>query len=502
MAINLDRACGTLNKTALHVAEHLWSPLVKSLADAAEELSYARETSFVLMPMNPVRVLIALSGGRDSMTLLDLMARFFYREHQCLVSRLRAVYVHHGLSDNADAWEVHCERETRKRGVPFEAIHVNVDRSQGGVEAAARLARYRALEASAIEHGDDIVLTAHHEDDRLETFLLQLLRGAGPDGLAAFPETRQLRLPGSPGVDGAKPLLLLRPWRNIPRSTINEYAKSAKLTWVEDESNDDKTYARNRIRHDVMPLLGKIDTRFRAKAGRSMGLTQELVEGIHSVAEEDLARVTVENRPHTISVSGFLKLSPVRQKWCLRVLCQKAGAQLPSEAKLEDTLRQIMETNNDTSLCVSLDGHELRRWGDWLLIRKEGEWMSPAPQSLYITNPSVIPLPEWKGELQVTIAAPDEWGIPLSLIQSSAMKVQARQGGEKFKRSSKRPTKSLKDWFAEADIPSFERDQYPLFWLGDALLLVGGIGMNAMHTELATEGGETLVKLNFARQNN
>lgn len=497
MSVNIDLACGALNKTAQRLAGELWTPLVESLTDAAESLASTHGTDFALSPMNPIRVVIALSGGRDSMAMLDLMARFFYGDHQYLVSRLRVIYVHHGLSESASAWEVHCERESRKRGLPFECIHVTVDKKQGGVEAAARLVRYRALEKSALEHGDDIVLTAHHEDDRLETFLLQLLRGAGPDGLAAFPETRQLRLPGSPRLGNERALLLLRPWANISRGLINQYAEAAKLLWVEDESNTDQTYARNRIRHEVMPLMGKHESFSHFKAGRSMCLTQDLVEGIHSVAQEDLAGVLVEDRPNTISIPKLLKLSRVRQKWCLRMLCQNSGALVPSQAKLEDTLRQIRETDRDTALCVSLDGQELRRWGDYLMVRSESAWTPPAEQLLYITHPAVIPLPEWNGELRVKLAAPEELGVPLSLMQEKPVLVKGRVGGEKVKLSVKRPTKALKEWFAEKGIPSFDRDRYPLLWIEGNLIFVGALGMNALCGKVASEEGEPLLNITF-----
>ncbi len=479
MPLDIDLALGALNKTALRLSEQLMAPLVRSLNAAAEELAAARQTAFVLMPMNPVRVVIALSGGRDSMSMLDLMARFFYRHRQFLVSRLRVVYIHHGLSPNADAWQQHCERESRRRGLPFEAIRVHVDAREGGVEAAARTARYRALEETASCNGDDIILTAHHEDDKLETFLLQLLRGAGPDGLAGFPETRQLRLPGDAMTFAGRPVLLLRPWKNVSRTLITEYARSAKLTWVEDESNEDVTYDRNRLRHEVMPLLTQMNERFRAGASRSMKLTQDLVEGMRSVAAEDLARVQISSRPNTISVSRFLGLSCVRQKWCLRALCQSAGAVMPSQARLEDAIRQIRETGTDSDMLIELDAHELRRWADWLCVRERSTFRVPAPQTVYVTNPCVIPLPEWKGELHVIACRPGEWGIAIDRVRLEPLILQGRSGGERLKIAPNRPAKPLKDLFSEKGIPTFERDHsFTLRTRTGELLYVSRLGMN------------------------
>ncbi len=501
MSIDIDLAIGALNKAASRLSEQLTAPLVKSLTMAADELSYSRSKNFVLMPMNPVRVVLALSGGRDSMSMLDVVSRFFYRPRQCLVSRLRVIYVHHGLSPNADAWALHCERESRKRGIPFELIRVKVNAKEGGVEAAARAARYRALEESALQHGDDVVLTAHHEDDRLETFLLQLLRGAGPDGLAAFPETRRLRLPGDSLMPAERPILLLRPWRQIPRTTITAYATAAKLIWVEDESNLDVAYDRNRIRHEVMPKLTAMTGAFRAKANQSMLGLEELVEALHSVSAMDLERIRVPEHAHTISVTELKRLSEVRQRWCIRALCQKAGAVPPSEAKLADALRQIHETSTDSDLTVALGAHEIRRWGDWLLVQKADRWSMPVAQQIYITHESVIPLPEWGGEIHVQPAELGEPALCLESIQSEPLWLKGREGGEKMKVKLNRPTKSLKDLYAERKIPSFLRDRYPLLWSQDGkLLFVAGLGMNVNHTEIAKPDELHYVKLKFLPQ--
>ena len=136
-----------------------------------------------------------------------------------------------------------------------------------GVEAAAREVRYRALARFAREEAYDVVLTAHHEDDRIETFLMQWMRGAGPEGLAAFPQTRELVIPGLSASRNAPPLLLVRPWSGVLRADIDRYARSVKLSYVEDESNRSPKYLRNRIRREVVPLLDKIRPGLQAGRG-------------------------------------------------------------------------------------------------------------------------------------------------------------------------------------------------------------------------------------------
>src|SRR4029453_14715220 len=150
---------------------------------------------------------LGYSGGRDSTALLALMTKLAARRGSPLAEVI-AVHVHHGLSQRADEWLAHCEREAKALGAQFVGRHVSVRRSGRGIEAAARDARYKALTEVAVEHGARVVCSAHHRDDRLETFLIQWLRGAGVEGLAAFPNAREF----APGE-----LLLVRPFIEVAR---------------------------------------------------------------------------------------------------------------------------------------------------------------------------------------------------------------------------------------------------------------------------------------------
>jgi len=161
-----------------------------------------------------------------------------------------ALHVHHGLSANADAWLDHagslCSRWAR-RGVPVELVTTRLaDRPAQGqsIEAWARRSRYRALREMALARGVDLVLLAHHRRDQAETFLLQALRGGGVAALSAMP-----KIVRRDGVTWA------RPWIEQPRQAIEAYARRHRLRWIEDESNDDDRFARNRLRRHVWPAL-------------------------------------------------------------------------------------------------------------------------------------------------------------------------------------------------------------------------------------------------------
>ena len=152
-----------------------------------------------------------------------------------------AVHVHHGLSPNADVWAAFCAAECEKRGVALVIRRVQVERAPGeSLEAIARTERFSALATADA----DAVALAHHADDQAETLLLQLLRGAGPHGLAAMPAARAA---GGPA--------LIRPLLALPRSALETYARQRDVAWIDDESNADTGLRRNFLRHEIAPRL-------------------------------------------------------------------------------------------------------------------------------------------------------------------------------------------------------------------------------------------------------
>jgi tRNA(Ile)-lysidine synthase len=178
------------------------------------------------------RVCVALSGGSDSVALLHALAA-----ERSAAWSLCAYHVHHGLSQNADAWAAHCQAVCASLSVPLTIDRVTVDQHAGtGVEAAARAARFASLD----QVDADIVVLAHHALDQAETLLLQLLRGSGPAGMAAMPLAAGR---------------YVRPLLGVPKSALVSYATHHDLRWVDDESNRDNRFSRNRLRNAVWPVL-------------------------------------------------------------------------------------------------------------------------------------------------------------------------------------------------------------------------------------------------------
>jgi len=299
-------------------------PVLRAVGDALRALSAPPGA-----PPAPLRVAIALSGGRDSMVLLDALAELAPE----FGLSLSALHVHHGLSANADAWAAFCGDECARRGVPLTVHRAEIRRMAGeSLEAKARAARYAAYAAFDAE----VIALAHHADDQAETLLLQLLRGAGPHGLAAMPTQRSMR----------KGPALLRPFLALPRATIDAYASARGLAWVDDESNANVGVKRNFIRHEVAPRLaaafpGYPATLVRAAAHQAEAarLGDELaqLDAQGAFGDDPIAGVTLDRA----ALIALAARAPHRASNLLRWFLRRHELDAPSSARLAAMLDQL-----------------------------------------------------------------------------------------------------------------------------------------------------------------
>src|SRR3972149_429322 len=250
------------------------------------------------------RLAAGLSGGVDSVVLLDLLLRASKKLH----FELAAVHVNHQINPAAGRWAAFCRAFCKQRGVAFTAVRVKVPRG-GSLEAAARDARYRVFAALPADH----VALAHNLDDQAETVLLQMLRGAGVKGMSAMPVIRNS---------------ILRPLLDIPRSEIEAYARRRKLEWIEDESNADVYYDRNFLRHRVLPVIAERYPAYRrtlARASRNLAEAAQLLD--------DLAGGGSTPTGGGIEISSLRRLSAPRAKNVIRPFLGLPGVTLPNAAR-------------------------------------------------------------------------------------------------------------------------------------------------------------------------
>lgn len=265
---------------------------------------------------------------------------------------LSALHVNHGLSPHADAWETHCRATCDQLGVQLLVARIQVKRLPGeSLEEQAREGRYAAFEAVDAP----AIALAHHAEDQAETVLLQLLRGAGPKGLAGMAEC----MPARPGK------IIWRPLLEIPRAEILQFGLAHNIKWIEDESNLDQGFRRNFLRHRVWPAIAE---GFPAAAGsiaRVARLQADAASLLAELADSDLANVEAAGG---LDCAKLKSLSQGRQANLLRRWISRTGARAPSEARLGALLAAIYDSTNDTQLTWKHENQYVYRRRNRLVI--------------------------------------------------------------------------------------------------------------------------------------
>lgn len=430
---------------------------------------------------------LALSGGADSVVLLDILAQLRASLH----FSLSAVHVNHQISPNAADWAEFCARLCAGCDIPFQVVRVDLKRQPGeSLEELARDARYRVF----AEQRTDFVVLAQHLDDQAETLLLQLLRGAGAKGLSAMAELSDRHVgAGLPAIsaDSRASPLLLRPLLDVPRRLILDYAALRGLHWVEDESNTDIAYDRNYLRHRVMPELEKRFPGYRVTFARASRNLAESVQLSDDLARMDRAIAVVNGN---LRVDALRSLSGARARNLLRYWLAESGILMPSAGRLENLLQQLCSARDDAQIHISLGDTVIRRYRGEVHLEKR----MPAPQpelALTWAFQDELELPDSGGRLLFERTTGQ--GLSLARLTAAPVTIRLRQGGERLRPDCLRPTRSLKNLLQEAGMPPWQRQRLPLLFSGEKLAFVPGIGVDC---EYQADDGEigVVVKLETA----
>lgn len=297
-------------------------PMVQAIGDALAAL-----------PETPRRVAVALSGGADS-AMLAVHAAQYARQHRL---ELHCLHIHHGLQQPADQWQAHAHDLAQRLQLPCHSLVVQVNgANKDGMEAAAREARYKGLFSLAGQIQVQHVLLAHHRNDQAETVMLRLLRGAGPTGLAAMAPRMQR--------DG---LTYLRPWLDIDRSNILAQAQAFQQAtgWaaVQDPTNADDNYTRAAVRQRLAPQLDQRWPGWQNALARHARQSAELAEVLDEVASQDLSRLDLADEGYSFSLAAWRGLPSARQALALRYWLASLGQRMPTDARLQDLMRQLRQ---------------------------------------------------------------------------------------------------------------------------------------------------------------
>jgi len=401
------------------------------------------------------RVVLAFSGGVDSTVLAHSLL-----EQRRKLSGLRLVHVDHGLQPASGDWARQCTQQARRWRLPINVLSLRIDAGRGeSPEAAAREARYSAL-ASGLKDGE-VLVTAQHRDDQVETLLLQLFRGAGVPGLAAMPAI-------APFAAGR----IARPLLEVSRAEMESYARRNDLHWIEDPTNEMVRFDRNYLRHRVLPGIRArwkgIDQAV-ARSARHMAEAAGLLE---EVALRDLAAAA---DGVGLNVSALRALSAPRRRNALRTFISAAGLAAPSTAKLGEICTALLGARADAQPEVEWPGGRIRRSGGRLQLE-----MDSGKRANFALS---IALKSWPWERDreclvneagdsIALVDDDQGPIDIDRLPSS-LELRGREGGEVLRPGRSARTQSLKKLLQAARFSIDERARLPLLYAGARLVAAG-----------------------------
>ncbi|MEQ1531535.1 MAG: tRNA lysidine(34) synthetase TilS, partial [Methylococcales bacterium] len=288
-------------------------------------------------------IYVGYSGGVDSHVLLHLCAAY-KKQH-----KITAVYIHHGLQAEAEAWAQHCQGIADELGVGFLMLRVNAWPQPGqSPEEGARNARYSALKALLAE--GDVLMLAQHREDQLETVLLQLFRGSGLRGLSGMPE-----------AIGFGKGLMLRPLLSASKQSLVDYAQAKQLRWVEDPSNQSNDYDRNFLRNAVLPLIKQRWPACDKTVARAATHCADAQVLLNELAEQLFAGV-FNPAQQTLQIPELLKLPMSKQQLVIREWFQALGLKMPAQAFVQRILQEVIAAQPGRDPVLAGQGYALRRY--------------------------------------------------------------------------------------------------------------------------------------------
>lgn len=381
---------------------------------------------------------VAVSGGVDSMCLLSVLTE----QAKVNGQPLWTFHVHHGLQTQADEWVETVRKYCSQLGVGFDVrrLDANAREPAQSIEEWARHERYHALADMARAHDIGQIVLAHHQDDQIETYLLQTARGAGARGQSAMPE-RLVRH----GVTW------LRPWLGATRAQIEQYAHAHQIPFIHDPSNDDTRFSRNAIRAQLK--YSPLSVEQRQDILNHIADAQVQLHAQQTWAQDVLRQHDIPHRPeigecgrlHGVHLCDY---TAEQQQVLIREWLAHIGWRMPSRSALTELIKQLQGSELNSNMCW-------RHSEDGAIAKLKGDWIAA----------QIVP----KGQWLITSSVRER-------MQREQLTIRARTGGERFRLAPNRPTISLKHAYQMAGVAPMLRAQLPLLYDGERLVHVVGVG--------------------------
>jgi tRNA(Ile)-lysidine synthase len=402
---------------------------------------------------------------------------------------LSIAHLDHQIRDDSLLDEIFVKSLAEQFGLAYVSKRVNVpelaQREKRSIEDAARTARYRFLQETAIHCGANKIAIGHTLNDQIETFFMRLLRGSGPAGLCGIPVSRPLN---------QSQISIIRPLLETSRTQIEAYALEKKLSYREDPSNRNRRFTRNRIRHELLPWL---QDEFNPNLIETIARTQTLLHEAHvfllHVARQECEKLILTRRRGSLVLNraGFTQLNHFVRRMVLREALVDLHGPASSigfthlERAIERLLRnERLRYDFPQSIVLFADKDHMRLSRVW-----------PVPdftQDLIVPGETTITPIGWKlhcefpdraqlsSLIEMTKSAPLEAYLDFDKIKG-ALQVRRRRTGDRFAPLGLKGTKKLQDFFVDAKIPVEERDRLPLICDERSILWVVGHRVSQEH---------------------
>ncbi|MFK7996081.1 MAG: tRNA lysidine(34) synthetase TilS [Granulosicoccus sp.] len=393
---------------------------------------------------------VAYSGGVDSHLLLALMVRLRDTRRSFNV---RAVHVDHSMQLESASWAEHARKVCESLRVPLEVCRCTVEADARGPEASARRARYLEFD-NVLQKGEHLLL-AQHAEDQAETFLLQALRGSGPDGLA-----------GIPGKRSFGKGMMARPLLSCSQQSLLNEAHCMGLDWVEDPSNQQLHLDRNFLRLRVMPMIKARWPAATQTLSRSAMRSAAASQALKGMAQQDLDGVKVAGKPE-LRLSALKKLPKERAFTAIRLWVRQRGLLMPRLQDLMQVHSDLINARHDSNGIVNVREYEFRRHRDslYLLLPQAKHhafrytWNAPFADLFIAETGTTITLGEC---FRQGIRLPEKGGVV----------VKSRAGGELIRVGNPAFHKSVKKILQESSVPPWQRESIPLIYIDGSLAAV------------------------------
>jgi tRNA(Ile)-lysidine synthase len=431
--------------------------VVELIGSALQQLSYRSIEQFIVdndLAQKPL--FIALSGGVDSVVLLHM----FYQLRQNAGLDFQAIHVNHGLSKNAETWQQKVTDMCQEWQIPLIVKSVNlIKKNRQSLEQVARDARYQVV-AESLPAGA-VIFTGHHQADQFETFILRLMRSSGLTGLSAMKSVSDI--PNSLGK--ANSIGLARPLLAAPKEQILEYAKNTKLSWVEDESNQDEKFDRNFIRNSLLPKFLKRWPQATQSVAQSVELLQQEQDLLLEYLKQDLANCTVSCFAELkgLDLTKLAEFSKNKQSALIRQFVFEQAGAYPSRSAIVEITDNLMQANQDTKPELMLN-KDLR-----LYIHDKKLMTKPA-----LVND--IDSFQLTANRQSSIVGTNLYAsLEVKSKELSAFDVKFAQFGDKLQPNQNSGSKKVKDILKQAKCPVWLRKQIPLIYYKEKLVAVSDV---------------------------